>query len=64
MSQRPSISGKPLDEVAKLARLEMTDERKAAAGPAVDMVNGLVDLLDDIELGDVPPASSFNARWV
>lgn len=64
MAQRPSISGQPLDEVAKLARLELSAERKAAAGPALDMVNGLVDLLDDIDLGDVPPASSFNARWV
>ena len=63
MAPRPSISGQPLDEVAKQARLELSDERKAAVGPALDMIHGLLDQLDRIELGDVPPASSFNARW-
>ncbi|PRZ41602.1 hypothetical protein CLV47_109149 [Antricoccus suffuscus] len=47
-----------------MARLDLSDARKEAVAPALDMVHGLVDLLDGIELGDVPPASSFNARWV
>ncbi len=64
MAQRPSISGQALEEAVKMARLDLTDERKAAVGPALDMVHGLIDMLDGIELGDVPPASSFNARWV
>ncbi|WP_106349347.1 hypothetical protein [Antricoccus suffuscus] len=64
MAQRPSISGQPLEEAAKMARLDLSDARKEAVAPALDMVHGLVDLLDGIELGDVPPASSFNARWV
>ena len=63
MVQRPTCTGQTLDEVTKLARLELTDERKAAVGPAIDMINGLVDQLDAITLGDVPPATGYDARW-
>lgn len=46
-----------------MARLELSPERKAAVGPAVDLVYGLVDQLDAVNLGDVPPATAFDARW-
>lgn len=62
-AQRPSCSGPTLDELARMARLELSPERKAAVGPAVDLVHGLVDQLDAVELGDVPPATAFDARW-
>lgn len=60
---RPACAGSTLDELARMARLDLTPERKAAAGPAADMVYGLVDQLDAVDLGDVPPATAFDARW-
>lgn len=41
----------------------MNGERRAAAGPVVDMVMGLFDSLDEIEVGEAPPATAFDARW-
>ena len=60
---RPECSGSTRDELARFARLELSPEREEAVGPAVDMVYGLVDQLDAVDLGDVPPATAFDARW-
>ncbi len=63
MAQRPDSSGQAIEEIAKLARLDLSDERRAVVGPTLDMVNGLVDQLDAVVLVDEPPAAGFNARW-
>ncbi|MFC5994317.1 hypothetical protein ACFQE5_08855 [Pseudonocardia hispaniensis] len=60
---RPSCSGPMLDELLRMARLELSPERTAVVGPAVDQIYGLVDRLDAAETGDVPPATAFDARW-
>ncbi|MFC5995663.1 hypothetical protein ACFQE5_15715 [Pseudonocardia hispaniensis] len=60
---RPGCSGPTLDELARMARLDLTPERKAVVGPAVDLVYGLVDQLDAVDLGDIAPATAFDARW-
>lgn len=60
---RPPCAGSTLDELARMARLDLGPERKAVVGPAVDMVYGLLDQLDVVALGDVPPATAFDARW-
>lgn len=60
---RPDCSGPMLDELLRMARLELGPERMAAVGPAVDQIYGLVDRLDAVELGDVAPATAFDARW-
>lgn len=60
---RPECSGATRDDLARFARLELSAERKEAVGPVVDMLYGLVDQLDTVDLGDVPPATAFDARW-
>ncbi|MDN5747688.1 MAG: hypothetical protein L0H64_04105 [Pseudonocardia sp.] len=60
---RPSCSGATLDELLRVARLELDPERLPGLGPVVDQIYGLVDQLDAADLGDVPPATAFDARW-
>lgn len=60
---RPECSGATRDDLARFARLELSGERKEVVGPVVDRVYGLVDRLDAVDLGDVSPATAFDARW-
>ncbi|SFO47432.1 hypothetical protein SAMN05216207_10652 [Pseudonocardia ammonioxydans] len=60
---RPSCSGSTLDELLRMARLELAPERVAAVGPTVGDIYGLMDRLDAVELGEVVPATAFDARW-
>lgn len=60
---RPSCSGTTLDELLRMARLDLGPERVAVVGPTVDEIYGLMDRLDAVELGDTAPATAFDARW-
>lgn len=60
---RQAVGDEAFDHLLALARLELPAERRAAAGPVVDMVMGLFDSLDEIEVGETPPATAFDARW-
>lgn len=63
MDPRPSFSGDTLAQLSRVARLPLDDQRTAAVGSALDLIYGLVDTLDDVELGETPPATAFDARW-
>ena len=63
MAQRPSFSGEPIEQLLAVARLHLDDARKAALGPTMDQMYGLIDLLDGVDLAEVPPATAFDARW-
>ncbi len=63
MEPRPSFFGATLEHALAVARLPLPDERLAVAGPTLDMMYGLIDLLDDLDLGETPPATAFDARW-
>ncbi|MGY1670620.1 hypothetical protein [Geodermatophilus sp. SYSU D00710] len=60
---RSPLGDEVLDQLLAHARLDLTDERRAAAGPAVTMVLGLYDSLDEVAVGEMPPAAAFDARW-
>jgi hypothetical protein len=60
---RQPLGDAAFDQLLSVARLELPAERRAAAGPVVDMVMSLFDSLDEIEVGETPPATAFDARW-
>lgn len=60
---RPPLAGDPMRHVSANARLPLADDRAAEVAALMDMVNGLVDTLDSLDLAEVPPATAFNARW-
>jgi len=60
---RLPLSETALDELLSLARLELAPERKAAAGPAFELILDLMDTLEDVELGETPPATAFDPSW-
>ena len=62
-TQRSPLGDEALDQLLAHARLDLSPERRAAAGPAVTMVLGLYDSLDEIAVGETPPAAAFDARW-
>lgn len=60
---RPVFDESTIAGLARVARLELSDERQAAVGPALTGIYKLVDQLDRVDLSDVPPATAFDARW-
>ena len=60
---RQPVADEAFDHLRALARLHLPAERRAAAGPVIDMVMGLFDSLDEIDVGETPPATAFDARW-
>ena len=60
---RSSVGDEAFDHLLALARLDLSPDRRAVAGPVVDMVLGLFDSLDEIDVGETPPATAFDARW-
>lgn len=61
--KRPAISGERLKEMAANVRLELSDARAGELAPVAEQVFGLLDGLDEVALGDTPPAFAFDARW-
>lgn len=60
---RPPITPELVRTLAQQARLPLDDDRVAAVAPVLELVTSLVDELDQVDFGDVPPATSFDARW-
>lgn len=62
-ASRPESTPELVTALAQYARLPLTEDRIDVVGPAIGLVNGLVDQLDALDLGDTPPATAFDARW-
>ncbi|MGY1737318.1 hypothetical protein [Geodermatophilus sp. SYSU D00684] len=62
-TDRSPLGDEAFDQLLAHARLDLSTERRAAAGPAVTMVHGLYDSLDQVPVGETPPAAAFDARW-
>ena len=58
-----SFSAEALTHALRTARLELDAERSALVGPTVEAIYALLDRLDDVPLGETPPATAFDARW-
>lgn len=59
---------KPLEDaelvmLAGLVKLDISPERRAALGPALDGVLAQFDVLDEVDVGETPPTNSFDPRW-
>lgn len=62
-TDRHPLGDEAVADLLAFARLDLSADRRAAAAPVIDMVTGLADSLDEVELGETPPAAAFDARW-
>lgn len=60
---RPPVTPETVRSLAAHARLPMPDERVNDAAGTLAVVQSLIDGLDAVDLGDTPPATTFDARW-
>ena len=58
-----SFPGQVFDSAALVARLEIPEDRSESVRGALESAYGLIDKLDDLDLGETPPATAFDARW-
>lgn len=52
-----------LDTAALTARLEIPEDRAEAVRTSMESIYTLIDRLDELDLGETPPATAFDARW-
>jgi Asp-tRNA(Asn)/Glu-tRNA(Gln) amidotransferase C subunit len=60
---RPELTDDLVADLARVARLDLSEERRVVAGGLLQLVHGLLDSLEELDLADVPPATAFDARW-
>jgi hypothetical protein len=60
---RPPVTPEVARTLTEHARLPIPEERLAEVGGLLQLVQSLVDQLDAVDLGDTPPATTFDARW-
>ncbi|MGY1706761.1 hypothetical protein ACI79C_19510 [Geodermatophilus sp. SYSU D00697] len=58
-----SFSAEATAHAARAARLELAADRHEEVGVFLAQMYALIDRLDDVPLGDTPPATAFDARW-
>ena len=64
MSTQPrELVGEALQLAARHARLDLSPERLETVAPMVNSIYALFDALDEVPLGETPPATAFDARW-
>jgi hypothetical protein len=51
------------DSVAGVARLNVPAERSAAVRGCLESAYTLIDKLDELDLGETPPATAFACGW-
>ncbi|CCG03405.1 hypothetical protein [Blastococcus saxobsidens] len=57
------FSGDAIGHAARIARLDIGSDREESFGQMVEGVYALIDRLDDVPLGETPPAIGFDPRW-
>ncbi|QQS01640.1 MAG: hypothetical protein IPK37_04210 [Austwickia sp.] len=60
---RPPLDGDSFPTLVTNARLDLATERHDPVSGLLQMVNGVLDSLDQVELGETPPATAYDARW-
>lgn len=58
-----SFAGETVTHAARTARLELADDRAELVGRTAEGIYALIDRLDDVPLGETPPATAFDPRW-
>jgi Asp-tRNA(Asn)/Glu-tRNA(Gln) amidotransferase C subunit len=51
------------ESAAAVARLDVPADRAETLRGTVEAIYGLIDKLDELDLGETPPATAFDARW-
>jgi hypothetical protein len=59
----PRFPPEALEHAARGARLEVTPDRLEAVRQVLEGTYAAIDRLDDVPLGETPPATAFDARW-
>lgn len=62
-TQPRELLGEALQLAAKHARLDLSPERLDAVAPMINSIYRMFDALDEVPLGETPPATAFDARW-
>jgi Asp-tRNA(Asn)/Glu-tRNA(Gln) amidotransferase C subunit len=62
-TDRSPVTAAQLDVLLAAARLELPDERHEGLAQSLDAVTQLLGALDAVEVGETPPAATFDARW-
>lgn len=60
---RPPVTVELARALAEHARLPLPQERVAGAAQVLQGVQGLIDQLYEVELGDTGLAATFDPRW-
>jgi hypothetical protein len=58
-----SFSAEATAHAARGARLDLAADRHEQVGAVLGEMYALIDRLDDVPLGETPPATAFDARW-
>lgn len=61
--ERKATTTTGLGELLAAARLDLDADRHETVLASLSGVYALLDTLDAVELGEVPPATAFDARW-
>lgn len=61
---RPSLQDGAITQLGEFARLPLAEGRRDLVARTLDGVLSLTDTLDSIDIGETPPATAFDARWV
>lgn len=62
-TSRPAVTPELTRALAEHARLPVGQERLAGAAQVLQGVQGLIDQLYEVELGDTALAATFDPRW-
>ncbi|MDQ2849304.1 MAG: hypothetical protein M3Y49_00995 [Actinomycetota bacterium] len=62
-TSRPPVTTELTRALAEHARLPLAEERIAGAAHVLQGVQGLIDQLYEVELGDTALAATFDPRW-
>ena len=58
-----SFSAEAIEVAARGARLGLPEDRQETLGAVLGDMYALIDRLDEVSLGETPPATAFDARW-
>lgn len=52
-----------IDELLRHAELDLDDERRAALLPVLEGIGAAIAAVRAVDVGELPPATAFDARW-
>ena len=56
-------AGTSLTGLLAYADLELDDARRSALAPMLEQVRASIAVIRSIDVGELPPATAFDARW-